>query len=220
MSRIIRTTQSQGPNLALHREASERGSAEIAADVLQAAYEQARQIRATAEVQAQLVAEESLQLIQLEKEALASEAGERMEAQFEEAGEQIRSLVREVERQREELLARLSREVIELALAIAGRVVRRNVRESGDLTVRLAEESLRLVHGSSKTAVRLHPSCLDANRSQFENLIAEFDSLGKVCLVTDPGITPGGCIVETEYGTIDQTIETQLERIAQELQYE
>ncbi len=92
MSRIIRTSQSQGPNLALHREASEKGSEQTAADILQAAYEEARQIRATAEEQAQLVAEESQKLIELEKTSAESEAHAELEGIVSAAREQLASL--------------------------------------------------------------------------------------------------------------------------------
>jgi len=35
--------------------------------------------------------------------------------------------------------------------------------------------------------------------------------------VADPDITPGGCRVDTQFGSIDQQLETQLARIEEEL---
>jgi flagellar biosynthesis/type III secretory pathway protein FliH len=42
--------------------------------------------------------------------------------------------------------------------------------------------------------------------------------LGPVQLVSDETITRGGCRVHTEFGVIDQQIESQLQRIEAELQ--
>ena len=41
--------------------------------------------------------------------------------------------------------------------------------------------------------------------------------LGKVQILPDPQISAGGCRIDTDFGNVDQRIETQLDRIAQEL---
>jgi len=48
-------------------------------------------------------------------------------------------------------------------------------------------------------------------------LIDEMAALGSAEVTADAQITPGGCRVETRFGSIDQQFESQLKRIEEEL---
>jgi flagellar biosynthesis/type III secretory pathway protein FliH len=52
--------------------------------------------------------------------------------------------------------------------------------------------------------------------SQREPIEQQFNQLATAKIVADPDISPGGCRVVTDYGVIDQQIESQLARIEQE----
>ncbi len=41
--------------------------------------------------------------------------------------------------------------------------------------------------------------------------------LGETQIVADASVSPGGCRVETRFGSIDQTFEAQLARVEEEL---
>ena len=45
----------------------------------------------------------------------------------------------------------------------------------------------------------------------------EAQSLGALHVVADQNVTPGGCRLETEFGSLDQQLEAQLARITEEL---
>ena len=48
-------------------------------------------------------------------------------------------------------------------------------------------------------------------------LIDAMSSLGDAEVTPDAAVSQGGCRVETRFGTIDQQIESQLQRIEEEL---
>ena len=50
-----------------------------------------------------------------------------------------------------------------------------------------------------------------------EDGVLQVASLGVTQVVADAAITPGGCRVDTEFGSLDQQIEAQLNRITSEL---
>jgi flagellar assembly protein FliH len=116
-----------------------------------------------------------------------------------------------------EWLAHWERTALSLATAIAERILRRQLERTPDVTLDLVKEALELAAGSADLQLRMHPDDLALLGAQVEQIIAELGRLGAAEVVPDPAIARGGCRVDTRYGTIDQRLETQLARIAQEL---
>jgi flagellar assembly protein FliH len=107
--------------------------------------------------------------------------------------------------------------VVRLAAAIAARVIRRELRRQPDITISLVREALDLAAGSPNVRLHLNPEDYQALGVQVRGLIDAMSSLGDAEVVPDATVTRGGCRVETRFGTIDQQIESQLQRIEEEL---
>ena len=106
---------------------------------------------------------------------------------------------------------------LRVAAAIASRVVRRQIEKVPLITLDLVREALQLAAGSERITLRLHPDDRGALGQSAERLIGEMRSLAEVRVVDDAAISRGGCRVDTEFGSIDQQLETQLARITEEL---
>jgi len=106
---------------------------------------------------------------------------------------------------------------VHVAAAIAKRVIRRELSKDPQITLTLVREALQLASGSSQLRIHLNPADHAAIGSQIDMLAKEFSSLSTAELIADDKITLGGCRVETEFGIIDQQIESQLKRIEEEL---
>jgi len=106
---------------------------------------------------------------------------------------------------------------LKLATAIASRVVRREIQRVPLITVELVREALQLAAGNERITLRLNPIDHASLKDHISKLAAEMHHLAEAKVVADPAITPGGCRVETEFGSIDQQLETQLARITEEL---
>lgn len=118
---------------------------------------------------------------------------------------------------RGEWLAHWRTAAVDLAAAMAQRIVRREL--AADLTIGEAwlTESLELAAGASDITVRLAPTDFDHLRDHAQKLAESMGGIGEARFVADAEITPGGCRVETRHGSIDQQLETQLERLSEEL---
>jgi len=106
---------------------------------------------------------------------------------------------------------------VHLAAAIAARVIRRELASQPDVPVRLVREALELAVGSTQVRLHLNPADHVALAPQVQLLVQEISGLGPTEIVADPSVSPGGCRVETRFGTIDQQFEAQLDRIEEEL---
>jgi flagellar assembly protein FliH len=107
--------------------------------------------------------------------------------------------------------------VVRLAAAIAERVIRRELRQQPEITLSLVQEALDLAAGSPNVRLHLNPDDYHVLGDQVQTMIEAVSSLGDAEVIADPAVTPGGCRVETRFGTIDQQIESQLQRIEEEL---
>jgi flagellar assembly protein FliH len=108
--------------------------------------------------------------------------------------------------------------LVQLATRIAERVIRREVANQPDIPLALVQEALDLATGSQKITLHLHPADRTALGDRVQQLAGRMVKLGPVHVVADETVGRGGCRVHTEFGVIDQQIESQLKRIETELQ--
>jgi flagellar assembly protein FliH len=106
---------------------------------------------------------------------------------------------------------------VKLAAAIAERLCRRELARQPEITLAWVREALELASGSSRITVRLNPADHDTLGQQIEPIKRQLAGLGTVEVVADPAITSGGCRIDTDFGSLDQQLESQLARITEEL---
>jgi flagellar assembly protein FliH len=106
---------------------------------------------------------------------------------------------------------------VELAAAIAARLCRRELSRQPEIALAWIREALELAAGSAQITLRLNPQDHSTLGPQVEAIAGQVASAGTLQIVPDASITPGGCRVETEFGLLDQQLESQLARITEEL---
>ena len=115
---------------------------------------------------------------------------------------------------RRELLRRTERDVAELALAIARRVVQRELALDRDLLLALARVALDRLGDVATASIRLHPEDYAAAMTGRGALTT---STAGVEIVSDPAVHRGGCVVQSEFGSIDVGVATQIDELSHTL---
>ncbi|MDG2055269.1 MAG: FliH/SctL family protein [Phycisphaerales bacterium] len=118
---------------------------------------------------------------------------------------------------RAQLLESCRTQAIQLSLAIARRVVYRVVHEDPGVVADQLSDALAMVSQTSEVEVVIHPDQDALVRDVLPDICATLQQVDSVALTLDAAITPGGCLVRTRGGAIDATIETQIDRIIDEL---
>ena len=113
-----------------------------------------------------------------------------------------------IEIERERLLAGQEKEIVAMVLEIAQKVVARELKKKA--VVDIVRQALRQAVGG-RVVVKLNPS--DKSKVAKEAL----DETRTVVLEEDESIRAGGCVVETELGSVDARLETQWEAIRKAL---
>lgn len=200
---------------------------EQAQGLLAEARAQARRIVATAEQQARRRAD------QLVREAAPRGREQGRREAFEQAREEAAQVALKEARQsctdacgalttglaafdqdKRRLLATAESGMLELALAIARRVCKHDVGNSSDAARANAAALLEMVKHESDLALHLNPTDCETLRRAVPEMGASIDRLAHVELVADPAVDRGGCVLEGRRGTIDATLEAQLDRVA------
>lgn len=185
-----------------------------AAECLAQARADAAEIVATAERQAANIRR---QAAEAGCEAAMQEFEKMVAAQVAPAIEAIGQAVVQLQCEKQAWISQWETAAVHLAAAIAARVIRREVRHEPEITLSLVREALELAAGSPNVRLHLNPEDYKSLGVEVRTLIKAMSSLGDADVTPDATIAQGGCRVETRFGTIDQQIETQLQRIEEEL---
>ena len=85
------------------------------------------------------------------------------------------------------------------------------------MILRVVKNSLEVARTQKQVTLRACPSQVDFLRSQLNEILAQFPSINFIDVTADPRLKPGGCILETEMGFVDASVEVQLEAIRKSL---
>jgi flagellar assembly protein FliH len=137
-------------------------------------------------------------------------------AEFEKklAGEKqtLAAAIREFARERETYFQRVDGEVVGLSLAIARKILHREAQVDPLLLAGVVRVGLDNVATGTRVRLRVNPDQINTWRHFFGQQ-ADLQSVPE--LVGDPTLGPGHCVLETELGTTDLTLESQMKEIEQ-----
>jgi len=116
-----------------------------------------------------------------------------------------------------QLLKQWESGALTLAVAMAEKIIRREVSDKPEITLGVLRDTLELAAGAPDITIRLNPDDLTSLAAAVDDVTEQLAHVGKSRVIPDPAVSPGGCRVETAFGEIDQRLESQLTRIAEEL---
>ncbi len=145
--------------------------------------------------------------------AEATEKNDKMLAEFsKDLDMTVSSVLNALEDWTEQTEHKLTKMVTE----IARRVIAAELDLSRDAIFDIVREAIGEVTHSDSARIRINPWDARSMRDQKANLIAAAKSVRSIEFVEDPDIL-GGCIIETDGGIIDATIEGKLSQLDDEL---
>lgn len=178
-----------------------------AAKIVQEAHQQAEQIRRQAEVAGRKAAQAAAEKVLDEK------VGKRMQTLL----PALEQLMRQLNDAKGELLTHWEQSAVHVSSAIAERIIRRELAREPRIALELIAEALRMATGLAEITLHVNPTDYENLGAQINTLASTLAQLTPSQIVANSEISPGGCRIETKFGEIDNTIESQLRRIEYEL---
>ena len=199
---------------------AERSLPLSAEQVLADAQQRAERLLADATARAEAILAESEQQavaaqVQAQQQGLAQGRAEglrqgmaKAESENAEAASTLAALAGAAEDDVARLLVEAEPQLVDLALAIARRIVGAELASHPTLVAEVVARAIDEARGSGHHTIRLHPD--DARLIGSYLPQAAIDAGGREWeIVPDASFSPGDCVIETAFGSVDARIDTQ-----------
>jgi flagellar assembly protein FliH len=147
------------------------------------------------------------------KEEGLQQANERFESSLEIFAQGIE----EVSRLRETLLQNSTHDMLRLVMSIARQVIHCELSVNREVILATLGKALNAAVRSDSYQIKVNPEDLALVTEKKPFFLASINGLKNIVFEADPQIAQGGCLVESEFGEVDATIESQLEEIRRTL---
>jgi flagellar assembly protein FliH len=131
----------------------------------------------------------------------------------------MRNLIEMARAERHKIIESAEPEIVRLAVSIAERILHQHVAVDRNAVLEMARSAImRIVHRETVT-VRVNPADIETMREHREQLMAMND-IDNLRIIEDQRVDRGGVVLETEAGTVDAKISTQLREVRRLLSVE
>lgn len=113
--------------------------------------------------------------------------------------------------ERKSYFSRIESEVVQLSLAIAAKILHRESQVDPMLVAALVRVAVDKLHDGSSVSVRISP----ANAGKWHEYLANPLNGSTIAIIEDAHLTPDDCILETDLGSANFSVDAQLKEVEQ-----
>jgi flagellar assembly protein FliH len=131
---------------------------------------------------------------------------------------QINALLAQIEDQKRTLFQRFEQDLVEFAFCVIKKILRRESRLSAGVIRDTLSAAFKMTEENRRVILHIHPvdyKYLLAHPDQIPGVLNDRE---RVRILEDEAITPGGGLLETDWGIIDATLEGQYDQIVEQIQ--
>lgn len=126
---------------------------------------------------------------------------------------QFTQLMEAIANMKNELVSFNETHVVKLISYMASRIAMEEIKADPEKILSVIHHAVEVAQEEEDMTLKISESDYQFLQTLSEELKQKHNYLSKIKLESTPGITTGGCILETNYGVIDATIEERLNRI-------
>ncbi len=130
---------------------------------------------------------------------------------------EMESLLASINKIKEEMIRQNEAHIIKMIYEIASRLAFDHVHENEDVVLRVIKQSIEEAQVDETVNVLVASEQLAFLEKSKDSAQRETEFLKKVKFIGSETITPGSCVVETNYGVIDARIEERVSKLWAEL---
>jgi flagellar assembly protein FliH len=127
--------------------------------------------------------------------------------------QQFKNILLEIEHQREDLYHLYEKEMLQLVLSLSKKILHHELQWHEDIILDTLRAAFQYSVDFKEVIVHLNPTDYQYLLKHQEKSPFTFGDQERVRVIEDHSITRGGCFLETSFGKIDATIESQFEEI-------
>lgn len=118
--------------------------------------------------------------------------------------------VADVVKERDTSLAASEEQILRLAVRVAEKILGDELREDPKRAATAVAEALKSARQANNITIRVHPDAADGVEQRLDDLRAGAAPGAVFTVKGDESVALGGCVIQTEFGTVDAQLESQL----------
>lgn len=142
-----------------------------------------------------------------------SDAFSKVAGEIKDHMENLGSLLNAIGNLKIEMHAQNEAHLIKLVFQIASRLAKRELRNDDTAVLEIIRDAVSLSQDEENVRVRVAPEQFEFLEQLKKQTGREFEVMKKITIEPSPDVTPGGCIVETNYGEVDARIEQRVSQL-------
>lgn len=132
--------------------------------------------------------------------------------------ENLKNSMEEFLNAKQDVYDEIAPDILEISLDIAKKIIKKEMKESPEILLDNIKDILKgLSKEESKIVLKVNPAQVAMLKQEMPEAVSMAGLEAKVIIVPDENTMEGGCMVTTDNGVIDATIETQLAIISEAL---
>lgn len=159
-----------------------------------------------------------LESIRAEAYSQGEAAGEKkVRAELDSALKAFSQAAQELDTIRSEIFKRQSEDLVRLAVVVSEQVLNAQLSINEELIVSIVGKAMQSAFDCDEYHVRVHPEDVRIVQEHRPLLLAHANGLRQIHVHGDASISRGGCVVESNKGQVDATLESKLAEIQEHL---
>ena len=112
-----------------------------------------------------------------------------------------------------QILADAESDILDLAIKVATKIIGRDLEREPDLVIEICATATEHARAAKAMILRVNPKDGALLREKKPKLMEQIGRTLELAIRDDADVEPGGCIIQTEFGTIDAQLKTQFEML-------
>ena len=114
---------------------------------------------------------------------------------------------------REEILSGTEQQVVELVILMARKVIKIISENQKNVVMANVAQALKKIRGRSDVTIRVNLEDVKLTTDHIQDFIHSVENVQGITVLEDSTVEKGGCVVETDFGSIDARISSQLSEL-------
>ncbi len=130
----------------------------------------------------------------------------------------LRSKIADFVSSKREVFEYIAPDILEISVDIAQKIIKKEVSQNPEIILdSILDVMKNISKDEPKITIRLNPLQVDLVRTELPEYISSMGIEAKITVVADDTVAEGGCILNTNNGIVDASLDTQLEIIKEAL---
>lgn len=142
-----------------------------------------------------------------------SEGYEKGAAEADRLVERMHKMLEAVMQRREEILSETESQIVELVILMSRKVIKILSEEQKNVVMANTLSALKKVRARGEVTLRVNLEDVKLTTAHIQEFIQHVENVQGIKVIEDSTVEKGGCIVETDFGSIDARISSQLSEL-------